>query len=75
MNQELLKTIDNLIKTREKNLKNIEKYKQDIKNLTIQNKQIDGEIKKLETLKTKYDALDKLVSETLNPSNYEDTND
>lgn len=75
MNQELLKTIDNLIKTREKNLKNIEKYKQDIKNLTIQNKQIDGEIKKLETLKTKYDALDKLVSETLNPSNDEDTND
>ena len=75
MNQELLKTIDNLIKTREKNLKNIEKYKQDIKKLTIQNKQIDGKIKKLETLKIKYDALDKLVNETLNPSNDEDTND
>ena len=56
-------------------MKNIEKYKQDIKKLTIQNKQIDGEIKKLETLKIKYDALDKLVSETLNPSNDEDTND
>jgi predicted nuclease with TOPRIM domain len=67
MNNELKKSLDNLVKTKEKNIKNIDRYKQEIDNLKNKNKKIDIEIKNLNSLAKKYSALDEQVKKVLNP--------
>lgn len=72
MNNELIKTIEGLNKSKEKNVKNIERYNQEIISLKEKNKQIDNEIKSLKALEKKYSALDEQVKRILNPDTEEE---